>query len=86
MFKKFKKLALGCAVALGLCAPALAQEATSSIDLSAATEQVTAMKTAIVSWISTNAPTLVLILGAALVITLIFVGYGWITRASKKAK
>lgn len=86
MFKKFKKFALGLAVALGLCAPAVAQDASGSIDLTAATEQVTAMKTALVSWISTNAPTLVLILGAALVVTLIFVGYGWITRASKKAK
>lgn len=86
MFKKFKKFVLGLAVALGLCAPAVAQEVSSSIDLSAATEQVTAMKTALVGWISTNAPVLVGILAAALVITLIFVGYGWITRGAKKAK
>ena len=85
MFKKFKKFALGVAAAVGLSAPAFA-EGEATIDLQAATTQVTAMKTALVSWISTNAPTLVAILAAALVITLIFVGYGWITRGAKKAK
>lgn len=85
MFKKFKKFALGLAAAVGFAVPALADE-TPTIDLTAATTQITAMKTALVSWISTNAPTLVLILAGALVITLIFVGYGWITRASRKAK
>lgn len=85
MFKKFKKFALGVAAAVGLTVPALAEDAA-TIDLSAATTEVTAMKTALVSWISTNAPTLVAILASALVITLIFVGYGWITRGAKKAK
>lgn len=85
MFKKFKKFALGVAAAVGLSVPAFA-EGEATIDLTAATTQVTAMKSALVTWISTNAPTLVAILAAALVITLIFVGYGWITRGAKKAK
>lgn len=58
---------------------------SNNIDLSVATTQLNAMATAVQEWITTNAPVLVGILGAALVLTLIFLAYKWIKRGTSKA-
>ena len=64
-------------------ASAFAEGEAGAIDLSAATNALTSAKTAIVAWVTSNAPTLSGILGGVLVITLIFVVYGWVRRAAK---
>lgn len=64
---------------------AFAEDPAPTIDLSAATTQMTAMQTAVSGWISSNVGTLVALLGSVLVVTLIFVAFKWITRGTKKA-
>lgn len=82
--KKFLKRA---AVAVATCSPALlfAEGTSEAIDLSPATAQITAMKTALTGFISDNVGTLAAILGSVLVVTLIWVGFKWIRKGANKA-
>lgn len=85
MFKNMKKKFAAAAVALGLSSAALAEGTGNTIDLSVATTQLTAMKDSIVAWITSAAPVLVGILGAALVVLLIWKGFAWIKKGTNKA-
>lgn len=55
----------------------------STINVEQANAAFSAAKGALTGFVSTNAPVISAILGAFLGLTLIFVAYGWIRRASK---
>lgn len=64
---------------------AFAQEASNGFteqDLAPAKTALDNCKTALTDFVTHNAPAVASILGAFLVITLIFVVYGWVRRAS----
>lgn len=66
-----------------VCAWAEGSEAAlAEADLKPAADALTAAKSALSGFVTTNAPTVAKILGCFLVITLIFVVYGWVRRAS----
>ena len=82
---KCKKGITAAAFAVAGSVMAYAEGASQQItepDLAPAKEALTAAKDALSGFVSTNAPTVASILGAFLVITLIFVVYGWVRRAS----
>lgn len=83
----FKKAFRRVAVALGLMSPALAmaEGASTGIDLSAATSFMTDAQTKITAWVTTNSGVIVAILGAVMALVFIFIGYRWVTRGAKKA-
>lgn len=82
---KCKKGITAAAFAVVGAVSSFAQEASEGISeqsLQPAADALSAAKDALSGFIEQNAPTVASILGAFLVITLIFVVYGWVRRAS----
>lgn len=76
-------IAFACALAFGGLS-AFAQESNqNAIDLGPATDALKDAKDKLIEWVGDNAEVLGAILGGTLVITLIFVVYGWVRRAAK---
>lgn len=76
-------IAFACALAFGGLSAFAEESGENAIDLKPATDALKAAKEKLIAWVGENAEVLGAILGGTLVITLIFVVYGWIRRASK---
>lgn len=80
--KKYLKKVL-CSVACALGSVSAFAEGETGIDVSFANAAFTEAQNTLTGFVTANAPTISAILGAFLGLTLIFVAYGWIRRASK---
>lgn len=78
-----KKILCTVAAAFGSVAAFAQEQSGGGIDVSAANSAMTQAQTALTGFVTSNAPVISAILGAFLGLTLIFVAYGWIRRASK---
>lgn len=84
MNKIKNKLAISAAFAAPLATFAQESGGVSEPDMSVATTAFTSMANAVTGWVSAIAPYLAGFLGGCLVVTLIFVGYKWVTRGTKR--
>lgn len=80
--RKVKAFAFTLAFVLGV-GSAFAEDSNAGIDLTPASTALATAQTQLASWVTSNMPILVKILGAFLVVSMVFVVFGWIRRASK---
>ena len=83
--KKIKGKLLALAAASAPVALFAEGEPTNTPDMSAATTAFTNMTTAVTGWINAVAPYLGTFLAGVLVVSLIWIGFKWVTRGAKKA-
>lgn len=70
--------------AVGASVGAFAADGSDAIDITAANTAMTSMSTALKSWVTSNTPIVVAVIGAFFVIPLIFLGAKILLRAGKR--